>query len=850
MAIGSTVGHAQENPGVEEIFELSPFIVETSAQRGYLATNSNSGTRLSEKIKDLPIPVEIITGQFIEDIGALDVKESLQFSAGLETEITSVQIGENTSNPNAFRLRGYVSEAVMRNGFRVIGATDSVNVAQVDVVRGPNALLYGIGNFGGVVNYITARPMPEFRSSVALTVGSWDFLRVQARAQGPAGDKNGYAIGGFWQEGDAWYDNGDSTKKGGALLWEFRPTKKTTITFDSEYIFQRNHSAENPLGTDFLGDVVDGPFIDGSEHPTFVLDQFGNNYWADPNTHQGFLVRPSDEFRWGGIDDYNEVTDLSLMLGVIHQFSAELSLQAGYNYVKRDQFKRGLTIDYAEQAILQDTAEGERLRAAYPWLYLPQHPDYTRWSAPGYRALSYNWSQSENIQEWQMIRAELAWNKVLWGVRNTVIVGTTYNYFEPNQGAGFALKDSARPPVSPTVNDQSGLQGARNRLKSIFDYTPIFLELSETEAFVQTHDYRKPDKFWENGYYFIHQGRFFNERLHTVLGIRYDSIDTAKAQYWNFNDEGYVDGTLGELREYRHRADGPSRDTNTSIGVSYTVSDAISLFVLRASALQPVYNQTTPEGTIPDPQTGISYELGMKFDMLDSRISGAVSFYSIERDGVPRRTGAVTYPRDDPTSVDFDPDWGAQGRGTSNDFGFMQDTSEGVDLQVFFTDLIEGLQTVVNFSYNDYVWERFYGSSFVRKEGSGADAVFVFEEVDYSSEINPNRKFNDTPDFSVRIWNKYQFGEGFLEGFDVGLGMNWTDRREATYSLDGNPILASLKIIPDRFVWSAAVGYSGEIRGLEVSARLNVYNLLDDDTVLGYSYQTPRNYRLTVSVSF
>ena len=853
LALGSadTTAQAQENED-SPVFDFGPFVVETDSQSGYVQTNSNSGTRLNQAIKDLPIPVEIITGEFIEDIGALDIKEALQFSAGLETQITSQQIGENTSNPNAFRLRGFVSEAVMRSGFRVIGATDNVNVSQVDVVRGPNALLYGIGNFGGVVNYVTTRPTNEFRGKMGVTFGSWNFVRVQAQASGPVGKSNGYSIGVFRQQGDNWYENNERKKEGFSGLWELRIGNKTSITFEAEYIVQRSTNPEDPISGSFLGSVTDGlDIIDPTHFPQTLLDFDGTDIYENPDSRRGFVRYPYPEFRYGGLDTWNETRDSTFTINLIHNFSKDLSLQVGVNQVRRDRNSQALSLSYASMGgILQDTPEGERLREAYPWMWLPQHPQYDAWHTDSFRALAYNWSRDENVEVRNQARAEVVWTKEILNVRNTIVAGTTYVGFHPNQGATFGLKDRARDPASPTRTDLSGLRAAYDRYQAIQNYEPIRLQLSDTEEWVVTRGYRPASKFWERGYYLIHQGKFWKDRINTVAGVRYDWIHTSNPIYWETDDEGYTNDLLGEIRTFRHRADGPSTDLNTSIGVSYAPNDAFSIFILRASALQPIYNQVDARGIIPDPVKGISKEIGVKFDLWDTKVSGAASFYEIERDGVvlANSFGNTTYDRSDANDPNADPDWVAQGRGLSRDLGLKQDLSRGVDLQVFITNIVQGLQTVVNFSYNYYEWQRFYGPSYVRKEGTGEDAVFIFEELDRSNTINPFRKYNDTPEFSFRLWTKYVFGEGPMKGLSLGLGFNWTDEREAT--IDPNTARETLKIIPARTEWSAAVSYSGKLKDLDWSMQLNVYNLLDDDGVAGYSFLNPRNFRLSMNLTF
>jgi outer membrane receptor for ferric coprogen and ferric-rhodotorulic acid len=70
-------------PAEEEVVKGAEFRVDTTRDRGYVATNSTTGTRLNLEIKSIPLPIEVVTREFIDDIGAVDVKEALEYSAGI-----------------------------------------------------------------------------------------------------------------------------------------------------------------------------------------------------------------------------------------------------------------------------------------------------------------------------------------------------------------------------------------------------------------------------------------------------------------------------------------------------------------------------------------------------------------------------------------------------------------------------------------------------------------------------------------------------------------------------------------------------------------------------------------------
>ena len=65
----------------EEVFELSPFEVSVEGDQGYLSTNAISGTSLNTAIRDLPMPLEVINRELIEDLQATDLEEALEYSA-------------------------------------------------------------------------------------------------------------------------------------------------------------------------------------------------------------------------------------------------------------------------------------------------------------------------------------------------------------------------------------------------------------------------------------------------------------------------------------------------------------------------------------------------------------------------------------------------------------------------------------------------------------------------------------------------------------------------------------------------------------------------------------------------
>src|SRR5690606_32943366 len=199
---------APANPPAEtedEAVVLSPFAVVTDKDNGYGATNAISGSRVNTAIKDIPLPIQVITNDFINDIGATDLRRSLAYVSGIglqsqnDLENNGGTFGSAygpggvnnpegvTSNINGVQLkiRGFITNNVLRDGFQRGSPSDAVNIERIEVVQGPNALLYGTGNFGGVVNYLTKRPQNRAQGSTSVAYGSHNFMRGTLDVTGP-----------------------------------------------------------------------------------------------------------------------------------------------------------------------------------------------------------------------------------------------------------------------------------------------------------------------------------------------------------------------------------------------------------------------------------------------------------------------------------------------------------------------------------------------------------------------------------------------------------------------------------------------------------------------------------------
>ncbi len=185
----SRLNDANTAKSLEEVVELTPFEVSATRDDGYQATETLAGTRIRTDLKDVGGALTVITKEFMKDIGATDNATLLQYTPNAEvagTRGTYAGVGNGTSVDEtsnlrapggAQRVRGLASADNTRDFFVTDIPWDGFNVDRIDIQRGPNSILFGLGSPAGIVNASTRNA--EFRNlgSVEARYGSYGSFR-------------------------------------------------------------------------------------------------------------------------------------------------------------------------------------------------------------------------------------------------------------------------------------------------------------------------------------------------------------------------------------------------------------------------------------------------------------------------------------------------------------------------------------------------------------------------------------------------------------------------------------------------------------------------------------------------
>jgi outer membrane receptor protein involved in Fe transport len=144
----------------DEFVELSPFKVTTSKDVGYQADSTLSGMGLRTPLTDIASAISVITPQIFTDTASRDLRDVLVYQAGIEVSGVAGNFAGSTTEPPlsnnvGTRVRGLAAAQLSRNYYRSVIPSNAYNLARVDINRGANALLFGVGSPAGIINYST-----------------------------------------------------------------------------------------------------------------------------------------------------------------------------------------------------------------------------------------------------------------------------------------------------------------------------------------------------------------------------------------------------------------------------------------------------------------------------------------------------------------------------------------------------------------------------------------------------------------------------------------------------------------------------------------------------------------------
>ncbi|NDJ16908.1 TonB-dependent siderophore receptor [Myxacorys almedinensis A] len=637
--------------------------------RGYRVPNASTATRTDTPIRDIPQSIQVVPRQVLEDRNVQREIESLETISGM------VQGGDNNAaSPEASdviirgfstRRAGNFRDGILSGTFTPIGV-----IEQVEVLKGPASVLFGALEPGGVINYVTRKPLAEPYYRIGIDVGNYGFYQPSIDLSGPlTEDKNVlYRLIAAYGGGGGFKDTSVSefiTSISPSI--SFKLGDRTTLNLFYEYGKSVGNVAYEPL-------LSDGSFIPKNVSPYYSLEV------ESENQRFGYTLN--------------------------HEFNDNWQLRHGFSAAFSSFFYKA--IEYGsllEDRFLSDFFAFKVAEAEDKYFGLIDVVGKFKTGSISHQLVAgFDFNREVNY----------------FGFSGDAVDLPRLDIFNPNYNVPL-------PEIPPALLTDLGIS--------------------------QSYGVYLQDQI------------AFSDNLKMLIGGRYD---------WISNETGPIDG------DRTSQNDGAF---SPRIGLVYQPSKNVSLYTSYVQSFRPASGRNQDNKPF-EPTRGTQYEIGVKVDFLDGKLSTTLAAYNLTKTNV--------------LTPDPDPDLARQGFQVQ----VGEQRSRGIELDVA-GEILPGWNIIASYALTD---------------------TQVTEDNSIPSTVG--NRFINVPQHQASLWSTYTIQEGDLQGLGFGLGLFYVGERQGD--------LANSFQVRDYLRTDAAIYY----RRNGFNAAINVRNLFDIDYVSSANFGT------------
>lgn len=174
-----------------------------------------TSTKRERTLQDIPVAVSVIGDEVISRAEIQDLHD-------LQTLVPSLRVGQfQNSAATNFNIRGFGNGAnnagiepsvgVFIDGvYRTRSSsriTDLPNLERVEVLRGPQSILFGKNASAGVISVVTRKPQFEQQGSAEASLGNFGWIRLKADTTGPLSETVAFSLSGNYNKRDGYAKN-------------------------------------------------------------------------------------------------------------------------------------------------------------------------------------------------------------------------------------------------------------------------------------------------------------------------------------------------------------------------------------------------------------------------------------------------------------------------------------------------------------------------------------------------------------------------------------------------------------------------------------------------------------------
>ncbi|MBP7141423.1 MAG: TonB-dependent receptor [Opitutaceae bacterium] len=849
----------------DEVVQLSTFEVRSKKDSAYVADKSVATTGFAAELSKIPLAIGVVTSQFLEDTGGVGFNGVANYQAAFTTDQGGMDNGTRNSagidptvgavtggEPLRTRIRGQPINLSQRNGLPMKFGFGTENVDRVEIARGPMSVFIGGSTLGGVMNLVTAKPLFEPAYKIGVRVDSNESYQFRADLTGPIiRERLAYRLIAQFSDDNTWRDfsNSNTVFVNPQLAWRVFRNLATRLEYahrnlrgnmvsnsmQSTQKYQADY--DNPsqallnLGKNRTGALAGIPYT-VAEYRTRIARTFAN--WRLDN----FTV----DGRWRPLGEGESFTAGDWAAGYdANHFGAHDSFSTRYDLIESE--TNVMVADWLEVRLFGRWAN----QHSYTTFFSNALRRYPDGSTPLLSATTTATKRQEiplngkieavvskeflKINHKLLAGYEAAYNQA-WSVI------PTFNF--ASLAAVAASPNVAASPASLTAS--SILSYFDPRVHSVPNYESILTWADETLApGVTAQSY---SRIFPEAAYAAYSGSFWRDRITAFAGYRNSEIQQSS---WN------LDRNRVRLTRFLNTAKTSTQSHTLGLvfepapGLSFYVSQNIGTDAVPAGSLinaaagftSLVTAEERAANPVPDLE-GTGREAGLKVELFDRRLIGRVGVFELSRRNtvIIDNERTANDPRNVGTAVDPNPATQNLAQTAKVQWNRTIDGNKSAGVEIGFT-WIPNRNYTMSFEAS-HLWT----NKLTLSKPLAGTAVTSGAMIDYA--ILNGRPLDNTPDDTLRIWQKYSFTEGAFKGGWTGVGIR--------YQSDFMPLASSSSwgtVVPGWTVIDLAFGYHLPVAGRPVDLQLNVENLTDKlYSAGGRTWSNPRTMTLSATTRF
>jgi iron complex outermembrane receptor protein len=642
-----------------------------------------------------------------------------------------------------FQIRGFATSGnTFRNGLKLFttsGTEDVAFVDRVEIVKGPTAMLYGRIQPGGLVNFVTKKPQAESAYSVQEQFGSWGLSRTTVDATGPLDDQKSLLYRVIGV-----FDHADD-------FVDFRHrdngAASATLAWSPTTQFESNIQLE------YYNNNTTNKGFNGQQVPALA------KFYPVP----GVVGRPADLPRHWTQNDPG-------MYGNFPDKVERILVAANWTYRFDESWKITNRFHYNHT--------NENLEYFYQNSF-----DLSTWNMV--RQLSFE----HRYRDTYALNLDVNGEFMTGPLKHGLLLGFDYYDFH-TVSRGDDRYNGNTPGAVPMFNVFAPVYGG------------IAWPILRAEHALAAGNILYRQKQQDVGYY-IQDDVSFDDKVHLLLGGRYDIAFDANSEIYGVFEESCFPGCDGHYNP-PGKGNPTERKFSPNAGLLLKPTADISLY---ASYSESFANSNSSARSFDNhvfkPEQARQYEMGAKARLFDGSITASVAAFDL------RRTNVLS---GDPAHPNFS-------------IASGEVRSRGVEFDIA-GQATENISLIGSYTYDDAV---------------------IVKDTTIGLGAQLGNRFPGVPLHSGNFWAKYDTAPGLSEGWTFGAGFYAVGLRQ------GNA--TNSWALPGYVRFDAMLGYRTVVLSVPVEAQLNVVNLGDEKyfeagaASFAY-YGAPRTFVGSIKVKF